>query len=78
MLATLLQAAAKPNLGGTVYGHAFALLHPALGALLCVSYFLTLAAQDGGSGGTYARLAARPVPDLVSFLEILAVIRGLR
>jgi hypothetical protein len=59
-----------------VYGHAFALLHPSLGGLLGVSYFLTLVA--GSSTGTYARLSRRPVADLFSFLEILAVIRTLR
>ncbi len=62
-----------------MYGHAFALLHPSLGGLLCASYFLTLVAGDGSSTGTYARLSRRPVGgDLFSFLEILAVIRTLR
>jgi hypothetical protein len=76
MLRSPLHAAAKPNLAGTVYGHAFALLHPALGALLGLAYILSLAGRDGGA--TYKRLAGRPVPDFTAFLEILAVVRSLR
>ena len=63
---------AKSSLAGTLYGHAFALLHPALGALLGMAYFLTLA------GDSYERLASRPIPDVLTFAEILAVIRSLR
>jgi hypothetical protein len=59
-----------------VYGHAFALLHPACGALLAMAYFLTL--MNGTRAANDRLETARPNLDAHSLLDILAVIRTQR